>query len=104
MSSISLVGVNLAVVVLESLLYGLYFVLALHTLYLMVIRRRERRSTRASGFPGHIQSRSRSGFLSPVAIGAFSLFITVTSVRIPSTLGSECSGTHFLSALATKRY
>ncbi|KAF7326470.1 hypothetical protein MVEN_02614000 [Mycena venus] len=79
MSPISLVGVNLAVVVLESLFYGLYFVLALHALYLMVIRRRERRSTRASGFPGHIQSRSRSGFLSPGAIGAFSLFITVTS-------------------------
>ncbi|KAF8171215.1 hypothetical protein K438DRAFT_1940784 [Mycena galopus ATCC 62051] len=79
MSPISLVGVNLAVVVLESLLYGLYFVLALHALYLMVIRHRERRSTRASGVPGHIQNRSRSGFLSPVAIGAFSLFITATA-------------------------
>ncbi|KAJ7142515.1 hypothetical protein C8R44DRAFT_865846 [Mycena epipterygia] len=63
MSLIPLLGANLAVVVLESFLCGIYVILALFTLYLMVTRHRERRSK----------------LLSPVTLGALALFVMVTS-------------------------
>ncbi|KAJ7203676.1 hypothetical protein B0H12DRAFT_478112 [Mycena haematopus] len=75
MSTISLLGANLAVVVLESLLYGAYAILASYTLYLMVTRHRGRDCNHH--IPGG--PRSRSVLLSPVALGACTLFITVTA-------------------------
>ncbi|KAJ6544182.1 hypothetical protein B0H19DRAFT_1380497 [Mycena capillaripes] len=70
MSDVTLLTANLAVVVLESFLYGIYVIMASCALYFMVTRHRERLSG-TSWF-------SRSNLLSPVALGALALFITVT--------------------------
>ncbi|KAF8215503.1 hypothetical protein K438DRAFT_1954233 [Mycena galopus ATCC 62051] len=77
MSPISLVSVNLAAVVLESFHYGIYSILASYGLYLMVKRRHERLDNCGVGLP--TRARYRSTLVSPVALGAFSLFITITS-------------------------
>jgi hypothetical protein len=74
MSDVTLLTANLAVVVLESLLYGIYAILASCALYFMVSGHRERLSG-TSWF-------SRSNLLSPVALGALALFITVSIVRV----------------------
>ncbi|KAF7369329.1 hypothetical protein MVEN_00261200 [Mycena venus] len=71
MPNVSPFAANLAVVVLESLLYGLYVSLASCTLYVMMTRRRER----LNGTPRFY----RSSLFSPVALGALALFITVTT-------------------------
>ncbi|KAJ7882142.1 hypothetical protein B0H13DRAFT_2048406 [Mycena leptocephala] len=70
MLDVTLLTANLVVVVLESLLYGIYAILASCALYFMVSRHRERLSG-TSWF-------SRSNLLSPVALGALALFITVS--------------------------
>ncbi|KAF7341068.1 hypothetical protein MSAN_02092900 [Mycena sanguinolenta] len=75
MPTISVPDINLAVAVLESHLYGAYVVLASYTLYLMITRHRGRR-----GFSNcNDNIRSRSPFLSPVALGTFIVFIAVTA-------------------------
>ncbi|KAF7368054.1 hypothetical protein MSAN_00871300 [Mycena sanguinolenta] len=76
MSTISLLDVNLAVAVLESQLYGVYLLLASYTLYLMITRHRECRRVSHASYKG---PRSKSPFLSPVALGAFTVFVTVTT-------------------------
>ncbi|KAF7345815.1 hypothetical protein MVEN_01602900 [Mycena venus] len=70
MSDVTLLTANLVVVVLESFLYGIYAIMASCALYFMVSRHRGRLSG-TSWF-------SRSNLLSPVALGALALFITVT--------------------------
>ncbi|KAF8132124.1 hypothetical protein K438DRAFT_1998682 [Mycena galopus ATCC 62051] len=77
MSPISLVSVNLTAVVLESFHYSIYSILASYGLYLMVKRRHERLDNCGVGLP--TRARYRSTLVSPVALGAFSLFITITS-------------------------
>jgi hypothetical protein len=74
MSDVTLLTASLAIVMLESLLYGIYAILVSCALYFMVSRHRERLSGSAWF--------SRSNLLSPVALGALALFITVTTVRI----------------------
>ncbi|KAJ7778594.1 hypothetical protein DFH07DRAFT_950612 [Mycena maculata] len=72
MSPIALLSANLAVVVLESLSYGVYATLASCAVYLAVSRRQCDSLIKPS-------TRPRAKLLSPVALGAFALFITVTA-------------------------
>ncbi|KAJ7463034.1 hypothetical protein FB451DRAFT_1266698 [Mycena latifolia] len=71
MSAIPLLSVNLAVVVLESLLYGVYALLSLFTVYLMMTRRRENLK--------QFLPAPHSTFYSPVALGTLTLFMVITS-------------------------
>ncbi|KAF8194018.1 hypothetical protein K438DRAFT_1828397 [Mycena galopus ATCC 62051] len=70
MSDVTLLTANLVVVVLESFLYGIYAIMAACALYFMVSRHHERL--------GGTSWFSRSNLLSPVALGALALFITVS--------------------------
>ncbi|KAF7345814.1 hypothetical protein MVEN_01602800 [Mycena venus] len=70
MSDVTLLTANLVIVVLESFLYGIYAIMASCALYFMVSRHREHLNG-TSWFP-------RSNLLSPVALGAQALFITVS--------------------------
>ncbi|KAJ7500559.1 hypothetical protein B0H11DRAFT_2225550 [Mycena galericulata] len=70
MPPVPLLGANLTVVVLESLLYGVYATLSSSALYLLVTRT-DRRDKSSTG--------PRLKIASPVALGALTLFITVTA-------------------------
>ncbi|KAJ7140693.1 hypothetical protein C8R44DRAFT_761753 [Mycena epipterygia] len=70
MSAIPLLSANLAAVVLESLLYGIYALLSLFTVYLIVTRHSENLKAPSAAY---------SRFFSPVALGTLSLFVVVTS-------------------------
>ncbi|KAJ7140696.1 hypothetical protein C8R44DRAFT_692649 [Mycena epipterygia] len=70
MSAIPLLSANLAAVVLESLLYGIYALLSLFTVYLIVTRHRKNLKAPSAAY---------SRFFSPVALGTLSLFVVVTS-------------------------
>ncbi|KAJ6460314.1 hypothetical protein C8R45DRAFT_1029899 [Mycena sanguinolenta] len=78
MPTISLLDVNLAIVVFESYFYGAYVILASYTLYLMITRHGERRRL-SNGNYNPKGPRFRSPFLSPIALGAFIVFITITA-------------------------
>ncbi|KAJ7907661.1 hypothetical protein B0H13DRAFT_2018250 [Mycena leptocephala] len=69
MSSVPLLSANLVIAVLESFLYAIYVVLASFTLYLVVIRHRER----ANEIPAF------SRFLSPLSLGTLALLVAVTA-------------------------
>ncbi|KAJ7473339.1 hypothetical protein FB451DRAFT_1133863, partial [Mycena latifolia] len=73
MSTVPLFSANLAVVVLESLLYGIYLVLFLLALYLKVTDRRD--SEQLTGVP----TTSRRKLVSPLVFGALLLFVFITS-------------------------
>ncbi|KAJ7673362.1 hypothetical protein B0H17DRAFT_1083208 [Mycena rosella] len=70
MSAIPLLNANLAAAVLESLLYGIYALLSLFTVYLMVTRHRESLKIRSAV--------AHSRFYSPLAFWTFSLLAIVT--------------------------
>ncbi|KAJ7500558.1 hypothetical protein B0H11DRAFT_2378408 [Mycena galericulata] len=73
MAPVSLLSANLAVVVLGSLLYGVYATLSSSALYLLVTRTRNRdhRDKSSTG--------PRLKIPSPIAFGVLTLFITVTA-------------------------
>lgn len=74
MPELSPLTANIAVVALESLLYGVYGILASCAFYFMMARRREC----LNGTPWFCHS----SLFSPVALEALALFITVTIVRL----------------------
>ncbi|KAF7347955.1 hypothetical protein MSAN_01747600 [Mycena sanguinolenta] len=79
MLTISLLDVNLSVAVLESLFYGVYVILASYILYLMIMRHQERSRHSNSNYNFTNRRCFNSPFLSPVALGVFSVFMAVTA-------------------------
>ncbi|KAJ7882149.1 hypothetical protein B0H13DRAFT_2048429 [Mycena leptocephala] len=80
MSDVTLLTANLAVVVLESRLHGIYAILASCALYFMVSRYRERLSG-TSWF-------SRSSLLCPVALGTSASCVSADSFSFSSLMAS----------------
>ncbi|KAI0372527.1 hypothetical protein BV20DRAFT_939651 [Pilatotrama ljubarskyi] len=73
-SSMSAIGVNLALACIESLLYGIFFVLAMTSLAVLV----GRHTNRSSSFSGRSYSSERL-WTSPLFIATMCLLMTVTS-------------------------
>lgn len=75
MAKVSLVSANLAALCVGSVLYGIFFVLAVLSIYLLVLRRREI----AAKSP--VASAPRPIYLTPIIVAAIAISITITGVR-----------------------
>ncbi|KAI0954043.1 hypothetical protein AcV7_007390 [Taiwanofungus camphoratus] len=72
MAKVSLVSANLAALCVGSVLYGIFFVLAVLSIYLLVLRRREI----AAKSP--VASAPRPIYLTPIIVAAIAISITIT--------------------------
>lgn len=77
-ANIPLVSANLATAIIESFLYGIFFILATTSLYLLVSRRQKPISRMGRG--------DRSIFLTPMFLASICLFILITAVSVSAAI------------------